>query len=119
MAKELIYLDTYALQQDMRIRLPKSILNNLPVEKGTTNGTITDADGRFTLDIADRAVLIVSYIGYNTQNIPITQKNSYSIKLKEDTKTLDEVVVIGYGSARKKDVTGALTRVDYRKINYS
>ena len=50
------------------------------VEKGTTNGTITDADGRFTLDIADRAVLVVSYIGYNTQNIPITQKNYRRMK---------------------------------------
>ena len=82
------------------------------VEKGTTNGTITDIDGRFSLDVADKSVLIVSYIGYDTQTISVTSKSSYNIKLAEDTKALEEVVVIGYGSARKKDVTGALTRVN-------
>lgn len=56
------------------------------VEKGTTNGTITDIDGRFSLDVADKSVLIVSYIGYDTQTISVTSKSSYNIKLAEDTK---------------------------------
>lgn len=82
------------------------------VEKGTTNGTITDVEGRFSLVVASNATLIVSYIGYDTQNIPVSNRNTFKIKLDEDTETLEEVVVIGYGSARKKDVTGALSRVN-------
>lgn len=82
------------------------------VEKGSTNGTITDINGAFSLNVSGKATLIISYIGYDTQEIPVSEKMSYTIKLREDTKTLDEVVVVGYGSARKKDVTGALTRVN-------
>lgn len=82
------------------------------VEQGTTNGIITDVDGRFSLDVSDKATLVVSYIGYDTQTIPVGSRTSFALKLTEDTKMLDEVVVVGYGSARKKDVTGALSRVD-------
>lgn len=82
------------------------------VEKGTTNGSITDIDGKFSLNIRESAILVISYIGYNTQYIPVTNKSIYNIKLVEDSKALDEVVVVGYGSARKKDVTGALTRIN-------
>lgn len=81
------------------------------VEQGTTNGIITDVDGRFSLDVSDKATLVVSYIGYDTQTIPVGSRTSFALKLTEDTKMLDEVVVVGYGSARKKDVTGALSRV--------
>ena len=65
------------------------------VEKGTTNGTITDLDGKFTLEVNDNSVLQVSYIGYNTQEVSANGKTSFSIKLGENTQTLDEVVVVG------------------------
>lgn len=83
------------------------------IEKGATaNGTITDIDGKFSLRVGERSVLVVSYIGYATQEIAVAGKNTFNIQLAEDTKGIDEVVVIGYGTARKKDVTGALSRVN-------
>ncbi len=82
-------------------------------EKGTTsNGTVTDIDGKFSLRVSDRAILVVSYIGYVMHEVAVTGKSSLHIKLKEDNKSIEEVVVIGYGTARKKDVTGALSRVN-------
>ena len=78
--------------------------------KGTTNGTITDMDGRFTLEVTDGAVLEVSYIGYLSQNVKATGSN-ISVVLKEDTQRLDEVVVVGYGTQKKANLTGAVTSV--------
>ena len=74
--------------------------------KGTTNGTITDIDGKFTLEVAKDAILQVSYIGYMNQEIPVGNKSVLSISLQEDTQKLDEVVVIGYGTMKKSDITG-------------
>lgn len=79
--------------------------------KGTTNGTITDIDGRFTLDVPKDAVLEVSYIGYSTQTVKVGGQNNLNISLKEDTQALDEIVVVGYGVSRKKDLTGAVAAV--------
>ena len=81
------------------------------VEKGTTNGTITDAQGRFSLDVAFNATLVVSYIGYVQNEISVGNQSSVSLTLKEDTEILDEVVVIGYGTARKGDLTGPISSV--------
>lgn len=81
------------------------------VEKGTTNGTITDLDGNFTLTISGSAPLLVSYIGYQDKEIPVGSQTSFNIKLLEDLQALEEVVVIGYGTARKSDLTGSLTQV--------
>ena len=77
--------------------------------KGTTNGTITDIDGKFTLEVAKDAILQVSYIGYMNQEIPVGNKSVLSISLQEDTQKLDEVVVIGYGTMKKSDITGAIS----------
>ena len=65
------------------------------VEKGTTNGTITDAEGRFSLNVASDATLVITYIGYVTSEIPVIGKNSVTITLREDTEVLDEVIVVG------------------------
>lgn len=82
------------------------------VVKGkNTMGTITDFDGNFMLDVPAKSVLVISYIGYVTQEVPTAGKNSLEIVLKEDTKTLDEVVVIGYGTQRKGDVTSSVASV--------
>lgn len=86
------------------------------VEKGTTNGTITDLDGHFTLDVHDASVLQVSYIGYDTQEVPATGKTNFSIRLGENTQVLDEVVVVGYGTMKKSDLTGAVTNVKAEKL---
>ncbi len=83
------------------------------LEKGTNNGTQTDFDGKFTLNVSNKnAVLVVTFIGFTTQEIAIKGQTSLSITLKEDTASLDEVVVIGYGTQKKALVTGANLQVD-------
>lgn len=89
----------------------EAIIGASVLVKGTTNGTITDVDGNFTLQANNSDIIEVSYIGYQKQSISIGNKSVLNFSLKEDTKTLDEVVVIGYGTARKSDLTGALTQV--------
>lgn len=79
-------------------------------EKGTSNGTITDMDGMFTLDIAEGAIFEVSYIGYQPQQIK-ADKQQYNIVLEEESQKLEEVVVVGYGTRLKKDVTSAISKV--------
>lgn len=81
------------------------------VEKGTTNGTITDLDGNFSLNVAPNAMLEVSYIGYKSQSISVAGKSTVNITLVEDTEALEEVVVVGYGTSVKKDLTTAVTSV--------
>lgn len=90
----------------------ESVIGASVVVKGNnTMGTITDFDGNFMLDVPAKSVLVISYIGYVTQEVPTAGKNSLEIVLKEDTKTLDEVVVIGYGTQRKGDVTSSVASV--------
>lgn len=82
------------------------------VEKGTTNGIITDFDGNYTLDVANgNAVLVFSYIGYKTQEIVVGNQKTIDVVLAEDTEMMDEVVVIGYGTQKKGDVTSAVSSV--------
>ena len=81
------------------------------VKGNNTMGTITDFDGNFMLDVPTKSVLVISYIGYVTQEVPTAGKKSLEIILKEDTKTLDEVVVISYGTQRKGDVTSSVASV--------
>ena len=90
----------------------ESIIGANIMEKGTSNGTITDFDGNFSLNLSAKSVLQISYIGYKTQEIPVSQlKAGAVITLKEDTEVMDEVVVIGYGTQRKGDVTSAIASV--------
>ncbi|WP_455666560.1 TonB-dependent receptor [Phocaeicola sp.] len=86
------------------------------LEKGTTNGTITDFDGHFSLHISSGTELIVSYVGYTTKTVKIGNQSIIKIVLVEDTKTLDEVVVIGYGTQKKSDVSGSVTTVSGEKL---
>jgi TonB-linked SusC/RagA family outer membrane protein len=81
------------------------------LEKGTTNGTITDLDGQFVLSVPSDATLVVSYIGYKSQEIPVRGNKSFRIVLEEDAETLDEIVVIGYGVQKKSVVTAAIAKV--------
>lgn len=81
------------------------------VQKGTTNGTITDFDGQFSITVDNNAVLQVSYIGYKPQEVTVGSQTSINIKLAEDTEALEEVVVIGYGVVKKKDLTGSVSQI--------
>ena len=86
------------------------------LEKGTTNGTVTDIDGKFTVNMPQGKTLVFSFIGFVTQEIKVTS-NVVNVVLNEDTKTLDEVVVIGYGSMTRKDVTSSITTVKAEDLN--
>lgn len=81
------------------------------IQKGTTNGTTTDMDGNFSIEVPENAILQISFIGYLQQDIPVKGKTTISILLKEDTQALEEVVVVGYGTMKKKDLTGAVASV--------
>jgi len=82
--------------------------------KGTTIGTVTDVDGNFRLSANPNSVLVISYVGYATKEVAIGNQTFLSISLDEDLQLLDEVVVIGYGTAKKSDVTGAVARADLK-----
>lgn len=82
------------------------------VEKGTTNGIVTDIDGKFTLEVEDDAILQISYIGYADQEVEVAGRTAFNISMIEDTQLLDEVVVVGYGVQKKVNLTGAIGTVD-------
>lgn len=85
------------------------------IEKGTTNGTITDMNGSFNLDVSPNAVLVVTFIGYTEQQVSVGNQTSFTIKLKEDTQALDEVVVVGYGTQKKVNLTGSVSSVNFEE----
>ena len=89
------------------------------LEKGTNNGTITDADGRFSLSVSDGATINVSYIGYVPQSVKIGKKTDLRLVMNEDSQSLDEVVVVGYGSQKKVSVTGAISDVRTKDLKQS
>ncbi|MCD7900398.1 MAG: TonB-dependent receptor [Bacteroides sp.] len=84
--------------------------------KETSEGTITDIDGNFTLKAAPGSTLVISYIGYITQEVKVGKQTAYSIELKSDTQTIDEVVVVGYGSLKKSDITGSMNVVGEKSL---
>ena len=94
--------------------LGEPILGANVVQVGTTNGTMTDLDGNFTLSVPAGAQLKVSFIGYLTQEV--TASNGMKVTLQEDRKALEDVVVIGYGTAKKSDVTGSIASVSSDKL---
>lgn len=87
------------------------------VEEGTTNGTVTDLDGKFVLKVASNVTLRVSYMGYTSKKITVTNNHQLTILLEEESRLLDEVVVVGYGVQKKSDITGAISSVSGEVIN--
>ena len=87
------------------------------MEQGTNNGTVTDFNGVFSLDIPDGNTLVVSYVGYKTYTVTVSSKISiYNVRLEEDSELLEDVVVIGYGTQRRSDVTGSISSVSTEEI---
>lgn len=111
--------DESAVTQQAKKRISGTVVDNKGepviganiVEKGTTNGVITNVDGIFSLQVSPGSVLVVSYIGYTPLEIPVGNHTDFSLILKEDTEVLDEVIVVGYGTMKKSDVTGSITSV--------
>ena len=95
----------------------ESIIGANVTEKGTTNGVITDLDGKFSLSVQKGATLVISYIGYVTQEIPVENETELKVILKEDSKALEEVVVIGSGTTRQRwECMSRKIRLDWRVV---
>lgn len=112
-----IYFDRYKMLLNLRgtvtDRTGESLIGVNVLVKGTNKGTATDLNGNFSLeDVNKDAVLVFSYIGYQSQEVPLNGRDNIDVILFEDSQSLDEVVVVGYGTSQKKDLTGAVTRVD-------
>ncbi|MRI00664.1 SusC/RagA family TonB-linked outer membrane protein [Kriegella sp. EG-1] len=97
---------------DANVPLPGASI----IEKGTSNGVVSDFDGNFTISITDGTALEISYIGYETKEILLDGSSNYSIQLGESSTSLDEVVVIGYGSVKKSDLTGAVASIGSEQL---
>src|SRR5690606_5075225 len=94
----------------------KPVIGANVVETGTTNGTVTDVDGKFSLSVENNATIRITYIGYLEQNINTEGKTRFEITLLEDTQALEEVFVIGYGVVRKSDLTGSVSSVSNKQF---
>src|SRR5574344_805394 len=95
----------------------ESIIGANVAVQGTTNGTITDFNGKFQLsNVPDKGILIFSYVGYKNQQVHVNGKSIFKIVFEEDSKTLEDVVVVGYGTPKKPDLTGSVMQVKSRDI---
>lgn len=89
------------------------------LQKGTSNGVATDLDGKFKIDVPKNATLVISYVGYDGQSVPVDGKSDLNITLKENSEVLSEVVVVGYGQMKRSDLTGSVTSVGQGAIEKS
>lgn len=105
------------LAQDIKVQgvvkdqTGETVIGATVMQKGTNNGTVTDFDGNFSLSVPSKATLVISYIGYTTQEVAVNGKSKIEVVLKEDSQTLSEVVVVGYGTMDKKELTSAISHV--------
>ena len=97
----------------------ETIIGASVIIKGEDTGTTSDMDGRFTLEAPEGAILVISYIGYHTQEVKVRKRSLLRVVLKEDNQLLDEVVVVGYGTVKMSDLTGAVSGVSNRQYKKS
>src|SRR5680860_1025530 len=86
------------------------------VVKGTTNGTTTDFDGNYSIDVASDGILVFGYIGYSTEEVPVNNQSTVNVSLEEDAAQLDEVILVGYGTQKKGEVTASIASVDAEQL---
>lgn len=96
--------------------LGEGVIGASIVQKGTQNATITDFDGNYSIKVPSNATLVISYVGFVTQEIPVAGKNTINVTLAEDKQTLSEVVVVGYGAQKKESVIGAISQVSSKDL---
>ena len=101
----------YQLKGVVHDEVGEAVIGATVIVEGTTNGTSTDVDGQFTLNVKNGDNLIVSYVGYITQTIKINGQKEITVNLKPDDQLLDEVVVVGYGAVQRKNFTGSVSTV--------
>ena len=95
----------------------EAVIGATVMEKGTKNATVTDFDGNFTIKLGERKVLVISYIGMVTQEVKVAGKSNVKVVMKEDATTLQDIVVVGYGTMKKTDLTGSVSSVNTEQLN--
>ena len=116
--------DRIADVRQMRKRVTGKVIDNngdavigaSVLEKGTSNGTITDYEGNFVLEVKDNATLVISFVGYKTQTLAVGNRNSVQVLMQEDTEALEEVVVVGYAVQKKANLSGSVATADTKKL---
>jgi TonB-linked SusC/RagA family outer membrane protein len=104
-----VFSQTITVTGKVNDPLGEPVIGASVLEQGTTNGTITDVDGNFRLNVSPQANIVISFIGYQSQTINVTGRTQFSVVLADDTRLLDEVVVVGYGTQRREAVTGSVS----------
>lgn len=113
------YAQSITVKGTVKDNTGEPVIGASVVQKGTSNGIVTDIDGNFTLDVPSNSTIVVSFIGYKTQEIPVAGKKLIDVIMKEDTEMLDEVVVVGYGQMKRSDLTGSVVSVSDAAIKKS
>ena len=114
-----IFAQQITVQGVVKDQTGETVIGASVMEKGTTNGTITGIDGDFSLNMSSNGTLVVSFVGYKTQEVQVKGQKQLQVVLSEDAEMLDEVVVIGYGTMKKSDLTGAVSSIGNKEIKDS
>ena len=114
-----IFAQQITVQGVVKDQTGETVIGASVMEKGTTNGTITGIDGDFSLNMSSNGTLVVSFVGYKTQEVQVKGQKQLQVVLSEDAERLDEVVVIGYGTMKKSDLTGAVSSIGNKDIKDS
>lgn len=114
-----IFAQQITVQGIVKESTGETVIGASVMEKGTSNGTITGIDGDFSLNVSSNGTIVVSFVGYKTQEIAVKGQKQLQIVLAEDSEMLDEVVVVGYGTMRKSDLTGAVSSIGNKEIKDS
>ena len=114
-----IFAQQITVQGIVKDQTGETVIGASVMEKGTTNGTITGIDGDFSLNMSSNGTLVVSFVGYKTQEVQVKGQKQLQVVLSEDAEMLDEVVVIGYGTMKKSDLTGAVSSIGNKDIKDS
>jgi Outer membrane receptor proteins, mostly Fe transport len=116
------FIPFWALAQNITVKGVVKDISGEPLlgvnvrQVGTTTGTVTDIEGNYTLQVKKDAKLLFSFVGFVNQTINVDGRNTINVTLKEDSKTLEEVVVVGYGTAKKSDVTGSIASINEKTL---
>lgn len=113
------YAQSITVKGTVKDNTGEPVIGASVVQKGTSNGIVTDIDGNFSLNVPSNSTIVVSFIGYKTQEIPVAGKKQINVTMKEDTEMLDEVVVVGYGQMKRSDLTGSVVSVSDAAIKKS
>lgn len=111
-----IYAQQILVKGIVKDRTGETVIGASVLEKGTQKGTITGLDGDFSLEVSASGTLVISFVGYKSQEVPVKGQKQFSVVLDEDNEMLDEVVVVGYGTMRKRDLTGAVSSLGDKEM---